>query len=127
MVYDANNLGIFPSKVWVTMVGAMVDNMALDISLHPYLNYQMSTLTSRMTFSDNATPPPEVPLARGADTKTVYDQMKAWAEVCHRGHTECGNITGPAATRRGFCTSHHPRKSIWWMPDRIWNSSGTPR
>lgn len=93
MINGVTSLGIYPHKVWATMSGAEVDTMTLDISLHANLNSPESTFTSNLTFcAKGETPPAEASLATKADTKAVYDQVRTWAEACHRDHPECGNL-----------------------------------
>lgn len=93
MINEASRLGIYPHGVWATMVGAEVDQMTLDVTLKPNINSPRSPFTSSITFDEKGgTTPAEVSLATRADTKAVYDQVKSWADACHRLHSECGNL-----------------------------------
>lgn len=93
MINETNSLGVYPHGVWATMRGVEVENMTLDVALKPNINSPRSPFTSSITFNDKGgTTPVEVSLAIRADTKAVYDQLRAWAGVCHRVHTECGNL-----------------------------------
>lgn len=93
MINEATSLETCPYKVWATMVGTGVDAMTLDISLKTNVNSPRSTFTSRINFCVNkGANPAELSLAIKADTKAVYDQVRAWAGACHRDHSECGNL-----------------------------------
>lgn len=93
MINEAGSLGRSPCGVWATMVGAEVEHMTLNIALKSSVNSPRSSFTSSITFNDKGeTSPAEASLAIRADTKAVYDQVRAWADSCHRLHPECGNL-----------------------------------
>lgn len=77
------------TAVWVTIVGAELHGMQVHVSLSKDVSKSV-----RLTFpTDTGTKiPAEITLARRGDTEAVFSHIRSWAEACHEGHIECGNL-----------------------------------
>lgn len=85
---DSTSLASCPDMVWATIVGTQLSRMSLDIGL----SRTFSQRTVIKLSQQNTNIPAEITLSVKADTKCVFDQIKGWAETCHKHHPDCGNL-----------------------------------
>lgn len=85
---DINSLASCPDMIWAKIVGSQLSSTSLHISL----SRTFSQRTVIELSQQNSNIPAEITLSIRADTKSVYDHIKGWAETCHKDHPECGNL-----------------------------------